>query len=152
VNNNLKAKDIMSKDVIVVSEEDTVKQVAKLFVERKIGGAPVMRDEKIVGIVSEDDLIMQDVKLHFPTFIQFLDSFIYLQSMKRFEETLRKAVGARIKDVMSTEIVTAGEEDSIEDIATLMAEKRINRVPIVRDGKLVGMVTKGDIVRAISRT
>lgn len=152
MNNNLKAKDIMTKDVMVVSEEDSVKQVAKLFVERNIGGAPVMRGEKIVGVVTEDDLIMQDVKLHFPTYIQFLDSFIYLQSMRHFEEALRKAVGARVKDVMSTEVITAGEEDSIEEIATLMAEKRINRVPVVKDGKLIGMVTKGDIVRAIART
>lgn len=151
MNNNLKARDIMTREVVVVSEDDSVKQVAKLFAEKRIGGAPVMRGEELVGMVTEDDLIMQDVKLHFPSFIQFLDSFIYLESMKHFEETLRKAVGARVRDVMSTEIITAREEDSVEDIATLMVQRKINRIPIVKEGKLVGMVTKGDIVRAISR-
>lgn len=152
MNSNLKVKDIMSKDVITVSPDDTVKDIAKLFADKKISGAPVLKGEELVGMVSEDDLIMQDVKIHFPTFIQFLDSFIYLQSMKHFEEALKKAVGARVRDVMTTEIVSVSEEDSIEDAATLMVEKRVNRVPVLRDGKLIGIVAKGDIVRAISRS
>lgn len=149
---NLKATDIMIKDVLTVTEDTPVKEVAKMFAENRIGGAPVVQGKIVVGMITEDDLIMQDVKVHFPTYIHFLDSFIYLGSLKRFEQELRKAVGARAKDVMSKEVVSVNENDSVEDIATLMVDKRINRVPVLRKGELVGIVTKGDIVRTISRT
>ncbi len=148
----MKVKKIMSKEVVAVSEDDTVKEVAKLFVQKKIGGAPVLRGDELVGMISEDDLIMQDVKIQFPSFIQFLDSFIYLGSMRHFEETLKKAVGARVRDVMTTDVVWVSEEDTIEDAATLMIEKRVNRVLVLRDGKLVGIVAKEDIIKAISRS
>lgn len=149
---NLKATDIMTKNVLTVTEDTSVKEVAKMFAENRIGGAPVVQGKIVVGMITEDDLIMQDVKVHFPTYIHFLDSFIYLGSLKRFEQELRKAVGARAKDVMSKEVVSVNENDSVEDIATLMVDKRINRLPVLRKGELVGIITKGDIVRAISRT
>ncbi|MBI4744363.1 MAG: CBS domain-containing protein [Actinobacteria bacterium] len=79
---DLKAREIMTKDIITVTEEMTVKEVADLFTEKKIGGAPVIKNKKIIGVVTDDDLIMQDVRIHFPTYIQFLDGIIYLESLK----------------------------------------------------------------------
>jgi CBS domain-containing protein len=149
---NLKAKDIMTKDIVIVTEDMSVKEVADLFTKKRIGGAPVLRDKKIVGIISDDDLIMQDVRIHFPTYIQFLDGIIYLESWKRFEEELKKAVGAKVSDVMTTNVITAGADDSVEDIATTMVDKHINRIPVIENGELVGIITKGDIVKAISRS
>lgn len=149
---DLKARNIMTKDVVTVTEDMSVKEVAGLFTEKRIGGAPVLRDKKIVGIISDDDLIMQDVRIHFPTYIQFLDGIIYLESWKRFEEELKKAVGAKVSDVMTTNVITSGVDDSVEDIATTMVDKHINRIPVIENGELVGVITKGDIVRAISRS
>ncbi|HEY3375554.1 MAG TPA: CBS domain-containing protein [Candidatus Aquicultor sp.] len=149
----LRARDIMSKEIVVFTPDMTVKEAAGILSAKGISGAPVVDNEdRLVGMVSESDLIMQDVRLHFPTFIQLLDGYIYLpSSMQRFEEEFKKAVGAKVGDVMSTEVVTIGEDDTVEDIATLMVEQDISRAPVMSDGKLVGIITKGDLVRAISK-
>ncbi len=150
---DLKAKDIMTTDVLTVSAERPVKEIAKLFSDRKIGGAPVVEEGgKVIGIVTDGDLIMQDVKIHFPTYVHLLDGFIILGSYKRFEEQLRKAVGAKVKDVMTEDVISVEEDASIEDVATLMVERNVSRVPVLREGKLVGLITRGDVVKAISKS
>ncbi len=149
----LKAKDIMTIDVLTVSKEAKVKEIAKLFSDKRIGGAPVVDESgQVIGIVTDGDLIMQDAKIHFPNYINLLDGFIILGSTKRFEEQLRKAVGAKVKDVMTKDVISVAEDTSIEDVATLMMERNVSRLPVVREGKLVGLITRGDIVRAISKS
>jgi CBS domain-containing protein len=91
-----------------------------------------------------------DTDLHFPFYIQFLDSFIYLESRKKFEERLRKTVGAFVKDVMTDGVHTVHPEDSVRQVASLMTEHRINRIPVVdADGKLVGIVGRHEVLTAI---
>ncbi|NCO66511.1 MAG: hypothetical protein COW32_11190 [Candidatus Aquicultor secundus] len=148
-----KAKDIMTGGLVTFTKDTPVKEATEVLVKRNIGGAPVVDDEGgLIGIVSESDLIMQDVRFHFPTYIQLLDGYIYLpRSLERFEEEFKKAVGAKVGDVMTTEVITTNEDASLEDIATLMVDKGISRVPVMSDGKVVGIITKGDIVKAISK-
>lgn len=146
------ARDIMSTEVKVLKADDSVKSAAKFFVENEIGGAPVVDDNgNLIGLISESDLISQDVKIHFPSYIHFLDSYIFLGSQKRFEETLKRAAAAKVGELMATNVVSVGPETEVEDIATLMMDRHIGRVPVVEDGKVVGIITKGDIVRIISR-
>lgn len=149
----LKAKDIMTTNVLTVSKGASVKDIAKLFTDKKIGGAPVVDENgKVIGIVTDGDLIMQDVKIHYPHYLNLLDGFIILGSTKKFEEQLRKAIGAQVQDVMTEDVITVEEGASVEDVATAMMEKHVSRLPVVREGKLVGMITRGDIVKAISRS
>jgi len=150
----VKAKDIMTTQLITFKKDVPVKEAARVLSDAKIDGAPVVDDEgRLIGLVTESDLIMQDVRLHFPTYIQLLDGYIYLpNSLKRFEEELKKAVGATVGDVMSTEVVTVDENATVEDIATLMVEEDVSLLPVMSGNDLVGIVTKGDIVRAISRS
>lgn len=149
----IKAKDIMTTKVITLKKEMGVKEAAEVLLNNGIGGAPVIDEEgKVIGMVSESDLIMEDVKLHFPTFVHLLSGIIYLESLKSFEEKLKKAVGVKVEDVMSKKVITVSEETSLEDIATLMIEKKISRVPVVKEGKLVGLVSKRDIVKTIARS
>jgi len=149
----IKAKDIMTSNVVTLKKEMGVKEAAEILLEKGIGGAPVVDDEgNVVGMVTESDLIMEDVKLHFPTFIHLLSGIIYLESIKAFEEKLKKAAAVKVEDVMSKKVISVTEDASIEDIATLMIEKGISRVPVVREGKLVGLVSKRDIVRTIAQS
>ena len=148
------AKDIVSKKIITVREDMSIKELADLFVKKKIGGAPVVNSQgDLVGIVTEGDLVSQDARIHFPTYIHLLDGFIYLpSSVARYEREFKKHLGLIVKDVMTTDVVTAREDASIEDIATLMVDKNISRIPILnKEGKLVDLVTKHDIVQALSR-
>lgn len=146
------ARDIMTTDIVTLGAEQTVTEAAKILSEHRISGAPVVDDEgNLLGIVSEGDLIIQDVKLHFPHYIQFLDSYIYVGSLAKFEATLKKAVAAKVKEIMTPDVTTTTPDASIQDVATLMVRQDIHLLPIMEDSRLVGVVSKGDIVRSLGR-
>ncbi|NLE10455.1 MAG: CBS domain-containing protein [Actinobacteria bacterium] len=149
----MRVKDIMQRDVITVSPDTTVRDLADILAENKISGVPVIDEERrVLGMVSEADVILQDADLHFPYYIQFLDSIIYLESVKKFEERFRKAFGASVSDIMSTEVITISPDATVREAATLMADEKVNRLPVTENLALVGIVTRGDIVRAIAES
>src|SRR5665648_457970 len=120
----LTARDIMTPDPVTVRRDLSVTEAAKLMVERRVGALPVVEDDRLVGLVTEGDLIMQDVKIEFPTYIHLLDGFImYPPATARFESELKKAVGATVADVMTAEPVVVQATTSVEDIATLMVDR-----------------------------
>lgn len=147
-----KVSEVMTKHVVLIEPDMTVKEVADLFLKNSINGAPVVDENNhIIGIITDSDLVMQDVKLHFPTAIQLLSGTILLGSEKKFEEQFNKAVGAKAQDVMTRDVFTVHPDDSLEDAATLMSDKDIGRVPVVDNGSVVGIVTKKDIIKTIAR-
>ncbi|SJZ34469.1 CBS domain-containing protein [Selenihalanaerobacter shriftii] len=146
------AKDVMTEGVITVHPKETIKDVARILSENEISGLPVVDDnEKLVGVVSEQDLIVRDKKLHFPDYIYLLDSVIYLESLKNFEEEFTKMIGTRVEDIMSKEAITVDSDISIEEIATIMVEEGINRVPVLDGEKLVGIVSRADLVDVLAK-
>jgi CBS domain-containing protein len=147
----LTAKDIMTPDPVTVSPGMTVKEAAKLMVERKVGALPVVEGGALIGLVTEGDLIMQDVKMEFPSYIHLLDGFIfYPPSTQRFEKELKKAVAAYVSDVMTPDPVSVTSQATVEDVATLMVDKEVSRVPVVDGDVLVGIISKSDIVRSLA--
>ncbi len=148
---DLTARDIMTPDPLTVSPEAGVVEAAKLMTDNGVGALPVIADGALVGLVTEGDLIMQDVRIEYPTYIQLLDGFImYPPAQARFEHELKKAVAATVADVMSENPVTVTTDTPLEDVATLLAEKDVSRLPVLDGGRLVGIVSKHDIVRAIA--
>lgn len=144
------ARDIMTPNPVTVAPEMPVTEAAKLMVERSVGALPVLEGERLIGLVTEGDLIMADVKVEFPTYVDLLSGFIfYPPSVRRFENELKKAVGAEVKDVMSAEPVTVTADTSVEDVATLMVDRDVSRLPVLDSGKLVGIISKSDIVRSL---
>ena len=143
--------DIMERDVISVHPETGVQELAKLMHERHIGGAPVVDgDGRLVGIVTDGDLIAEEADIHAPAQIDIFGAIVYLGSFHKYEERLRKAVGASVGDVMTTKVHTVHPGDDVRKAATLMRDHKINRVPVVdEDGKLVGLVTRTDIVHSL---
>jgi CBS domain-containing protein len=149
------AKDMMTKDVITVRPEMSIKDLAGLMAKKDIGGAPVVDAAgRLVGIVTESDLIIQDAHLQYPTYIHLLDGFIYWpKSAAKFNEEFKKALGATVADIMTVDVATAGENSTVEDMATMMVEKDIGRIPIIDNGgKVIGIVTKHDVVTAIGKS
>lgn len=147
----LKARDIMTPDPITVAPDAGVVEAARLMTDNNVGALPVMDDGRLVGLVTEGDLIMQDVRIEYPTYIQLLDGFImYPPAHARFEHELKKAVAATVEDVMTAEPVTVSADALIEDVATLLSERDVSRLPVLDAGRLVGIVSKHDIVRAIA--
>lgn len=146
----LTARDIMTPDPVTVTRDLSVTEAAKLMAERRIGALPVMDGDTLVGIVTEGDLIMRDVKVEFPTYIHLLDGFImYPPATARFEAELKKAVGATVGDVMTPDPVAVQADTPVSDIATLMVDRDISKVPVLDGERLVGIVSKSDIVRSL---
>lgn len=148
----LKAKDIMTRDVVTVKREMTIEELARLFTQHGISGAPVVDDEgRLNGIVTENDLIKMEQRLHIPTVVSIFDAVIYLGSSKKFEEDIKRMAATKVEDIYRKDVVTIAENASVEEIATLMVEKNIHHLPVVKKGKISGMIGKKDIVRAIAR-
>ena len=146
------ARDIMTPDPITVSPDMSVTDAAHLMATKRIGALPVVdADGALIGLVTEGDLIMQDVKVHFPTYLHLLGGFIfYPGSTERFESELKKAVGATVSDVMTAEPLTVTVSASMEDVATLLVERDVSRAPVLDGERLVGIISKSDIIRALA--
>lgn len=141
----------MTREVISVKSQDLVEDVIKILMEKNISGVPVVDDEEhVIGIVTEGDLIYRSKKLRIPTFFSILDGYVFLESTKTIEKQLKKMVGYRVEDVMTTEVITVEEDQTVEDVATLMTKEKINRVPVVANDRLVGIISRRDIIRSYS--
>lgn len=147
----LKAKDIMSTDVITVSPETTVKELAKLLEAHNISGAPVVDSQNsIVGVVTEADLIDQNKKIHIPTVVTILDSVFYLENPDKMEKEMKKIAGTSVAEICTEKPITLTENTPLDEIATIMSEKGVHTLPVTDEaGKLVGIVGRKDIIRTI---
>lgn len=146
----MKARDIMSVEVVTVTKDITVQETAKLLTEHKISGLPVLEGKKVIGMVTEGDLIFQDRKLDPPAFIELLGGVIFLKDPNKYLEGFRKMIATRVEDLMTTKVISVREDTPIEEIAALMTEKRINRIPVLDEkGELAGIVSRQDLVKSL---
>jgi CBS domain-containing protein len=146
----LKAKDIMTKKVITIHPEATVEDLARLLMKNKISGVPVVDNKKkLVGIVTENDLIRKNKRLHIPTVIRLFDAYFLLGSGK-MEEEIKKMTADIVDDICTKNVVSITEETALEEIATIMAEQQIHLLPVVRDNSVVGIIGKADVVRSMA--
>ncbi|HZJ85233.1 MAG TPA: CBS domain-containing protein [Syntrophomonadaceae bacterium] len=147
------AKDIMTRDVITVSPETEVEKVASLLIDNKISGIPVVdKDNRVIGVVTEKDLIVKASELKVPFYITLFDSIIFLENPIRFNNNLKKYIASEVRDAMTTNVAIVDEETPVTEIVSIMQKKRVNRLPVVRDGKLVGIITRNDILRSMVKS
>jgi len=147
----LTAKDIMTREVITVRQDTPIKDLAEILWKNRISGVPVLdENNQVISVVTESDLIDQNKKVHIPTMISLLDSVIFLESSKKTEEEIKKMSGDTVQDICSSTLVSVTEETGLDEIATLMSEKSVHTLPVVQDGKLVGVIGKSDIIRSIA--
>jgi CBS domain-containing protein len=144
----LTAKEIMTAEVIAVEPETDVVELANLLWKKKISGAPVVdRDGKLLGVVTENDLIDQSKNVHIPKVITILDTMIFLENPAKLDKEIRKMTATMVKDIYSPDVVTVGEDTPMSEIATIMADRSLHTLPVVNGNKLVGVIGKGDIIR-----
>ncbi len=145
------ARDIMKTDVITVRPETSIEELGRLFIEKDISGAPVMdKQGNLVGIVTENDLISKERPFHIPTIIRIFDAIIPLESDSKVEEEIRKMAASTVKDICTTDVVTIEEDTPLTEIASIMADKRIHLLPVLKDGKLTGIVGKKELIKAFA--
>jgi CBS domain-containing protein len=145
----LRAKDIMTRELITVSPDMEIMKAAKILLENGINGVPVVDSGKLVGILCQSDLIAQQKKLPIPSFFTLLDGFIQLESKKHFEKAFQKIAATTVADAMTPDPISVHPDTTIEELAGLMVDKNFHTVPVVDKGKLVGILGKEDILRTL---
>lgn len=143
----MKARDLMTTSLVVVPPETPVAGVAQLLASRGISAVPIADAEgKLLGLVTEGDLIRRLAEEKRGPLGWFLGLF---RDSRKLAERFAKAHGAKAEDVMTRDLVTVDEEAGADDIARLMEKHQIRRVPVLRDGRLVGIVSRADLLRAV---
>jgi CBS domain-containing protein len=146
--------EIMDRDPVAVRPEDSVEQVIAVLKEHELPGVPVVNEGgRCVGIITENDLVLtgEDADLHLPHYVQLFGGLVFLEPMKRFESRLRKAVAATARDMMTEDPVTIDANASVRDAARLIADTHHNRLPVTEHGRLVGVVTRVDVLQALAQ-
>jgi CBS domain-containing protein len=143
-------EDIMSRKVITLDADTPVQEIARVFREHGISGAPVLEDGRLVGIVTGIDLIARHARIHYPRYLPFLDARIPLENPSEYKEMLRRVLGTTARDIKTKKVVTIPPDADLEELATVMVERKVNPVPVVDDdGNLVGIVSHADVLRVI---
>lgn len=144
------AKDIMTKELITLSPQDDVVGAAQILLDYGINGAPVINDSgKLVGILCQSDLITQQQSLPVPSFFTLLDSYIPLPTSKQMENKMAKIAATTVEQTMTPNPVCVTPDTALDKVAALMVEKNFHTLPVLEDGKLVGVVGKEDVLRTI---
>lgn len=150
---NRTVAEIMDSEPVTVAPEATVEEVVRLLRDHDLSGVPVVNaGGRCVGMITEADLVLSDEggDLHLPHYIELFGGVVFLEPLRHFEERLRKALAATAQDLMTEDPVTVGAQESVRAAARVIAERRHNRVPVVEHGRLVGVVTRADVLAALA--
>jgi CBS domain-containing protein len=146
----LKVKDIMTREVKTVFPETEIAQAAKLLLSERINGVPVVnKNGEVVGILCQSDLIAQQKSIPIPSLFTLLDGYIPLTLLSRLDKEVEKIAATRVNHAMTPDPTTVNSDTDIDKVAALMVEKNYHTLPVVDDGKLVGIVGKEDVLKTL---
>jgi len=146
-------KDIMTTDVFTLTPDMEIATAGKILLDNRINGAPVLDDSgRLVGILCQSDLIAQQKRLPIPTVFTLLDSVIQLTSKKQIEKQVRKITALTVSEAMTPNPVTVRPDSILETVAALMVESNFHTLPVIDNGRLVGIIGKEDVIRNLLST
>ena len=146
----MKVKDIMTREVISVTPDTEILKAARLLLEKRINGLPVVDEAgQLVGLLCQSDLVAQQKRIPLPSLFTLLEGFVPLTSMKRIDKEVEKIAAVTVSQAMTPDPVTVGPQTDIEEVAALMADKKYHTLPVIEDGRLVGIVGKEDVLRTL---
>ncbi len=142
----MKVGEIMHTDWPTLGPESTVEEAIKLFAEAHISGAPVVEDGRLIGIITEGDLIFQDAEIKAPGFLDILGGLVPLGNTEEYRREALKSAGVTVGEVMTDDPITITPEATLAETATVMAEERKKILPVVEGDRLAGVITRIDIL------
>ena len=145
-------RDIMTKQVVTLTPDQTFEVAADLLAKKGIGAVPVVEGDRVVGMLRDEDLIVSEANLHAPTWFNFLGAEFPLPGQaKRFEGELRRMVAATVNELMTTDFEVAGPDDTLGEVAAKMHDRDVTHMPVIdADHRLVGIIARGDLVRRVA--
>jgi CBS domain-containing protein len=142
----------MTKEVLTVRPETSISELSKILENRRIGGVPVVdKGGRLVGVITQSDLVERARDLELPPAINILDFHFYLQIPSHLLQRVEKMLGTTVGDCMTHDPVTVAPDTPVAKIAALMAKQKVHTIPVVEGGRLVGVIGKMDLVRAMAR-
>lgn len=145
-----KVSDIMTAKVFTLTPDTDISEAAKLLLEKRINGAPVLDKEgNVVGILCQSDLIAEQKRFPVPSFFTLLDGIIPWGSQKNLEKEVEKMAAFKVSQAMTEHPITVGPDTLLDEVATLMVDKKLHTLPVVENGKLIGVVGKEDVLRTL---
>ncbi len=142
----LRVADIAHEEWPTLGPDETVEGVIKLFAESGISGAPVVEAGRLVGIVTEGDLIFRDAEIRAPGFLDILGGLIPLGSWDEYRKEALKSAGVTVDEVMTRELITISPDATLAEASTIMADKRVKILPVAEEDTLRGIITRMDIL------
>lgn len=150
----LSVRDIMDADPVTVGPEDDVEAVVQTLRRHELPGVPVVNDGgRCIGIVTEADLVLRDEQgdLHLPHYIELFGGVVFLEPLRRFESRLKKAIALTARDLMTEDPITVEADATVKQAGRVIATRHHNRLPVIEHGRLVGVVTRVDVLEALTR-
>ena len=145
--------DIMERDVVTASVDDDVETLLRTLREHELPGVPVVNGAgRCVGIVTEADLVLSEEgeDLHLPHYIALFGGYVFIEPLRKFESRLQKAFASKVSDMMTPDPITVEADDSARKAARLIADRGHNRLPVLDSGRLVGVITRVDVLGALA--
>ena len=140
----------MTTPVITVTPDTSIRELVELLGRHRINGVPVVDESsRLVGIVTEADVVDQTRKLHIPSFFNFMDSVIFLENPSVLEKEIKKMTGTKVGDIMTEDVKSVTPDTTVQDVSTIMAEKHFQTIPVTEGEKLVGIVGRWDVVKSM---
>jgi len=147
------AKQIMEKNVISVTPDTDISRAVEILLNNHINGVPVVDETgALKGILCQSDLIFQQKNISLPPILTFLDGIIPLSSSKKLEKEMKKISASTVAQAMVPDPVTVTPDTPVSDIAALMVEKHFHTIPVVQDGKVVGILGKEDVLKTLMKS
>lgn len=146
------ARAIMNKSVITIQEDATIEEVANVLTKNNISGAPVVNKEgKLVGMVTEGDLLHKETNPRTPGYLNILGALIYIGGVEKYKNDLKKLASTKASEIMTTNVITVSGDAKVEQVAAMMVNHNIKRVPVIENDALVGIISRADIVKTMAQ-
>ena len=143
-------KEVMTKAVVSVNRDSTIDEIAQVLIDNKVSGLPVLSDGGyLIGVVTEGDLLRREMSPRLPEFINILGAVIYYHGVERYNEDFKKLLAQTASDIMTEDLITVKEDTDISEVARLMLNNNIKQIPVVDGSKLIGIVSRADIVKLL---
>lgn len=144
------AKDIMTCEVITVSKDADVLEAAKIMLSRHINGLPVVDGaDRLVGIICQSDLVAQQKKLPVPSLFSLFGGYIPLTSTEQLDREVNKIAAMTVAQAMTADPVSVAPDTPVDEVASLMVDRGLYTLPVVADGRIVGVLGKEDVLRTL---
>jgi len=146
----MKAKDIMVTEVITIKQHATIEEIARVLIDNKISGVPVVDEAgHLMGMVTEGDLLHKETNPRLPHAVNILGAIIYYNGVEQYNEDFKKMMASQALSIMTDKVITVTAEQEVEDIVKLMLEHGIKRVPVMEGERIIGIISRADIVKCL---